>query len=134
MALVPENSMKETVSVANMQTSRTYNINFDSNDVEGMCDGVDAVIQTVYKILNTERYKYLIYDRNYGVELKDLIGKPPLYVSAIIKGRITEALENDDRILSVDDFEISRSSEGVIVEFTVRTVFGDGNVTKSFVI
>lgn len=134
MVLVPESSRVETVSAANMQTSRTYDIDFKSNGVEGMCDGVDAVTQAVYKILNTERYKYLIYDRNYGVELKDLIGKPPLYVSAIIKGRITEALENDDRILSVEDFKISRSLDSITVEFTVKTVFGDGIVTKSFVI
>ncbi len=134
MALVPESSIDENISSSNIQTSRTYYIDFDNNAVNGMCDNVNAVMQAVYKILNTERYKYIIYDRNYGIELKDLLGKPFIYVSAIIKGRITEALENDERILSVENFSISRNGESITVEFTVKTIFGDGNVTKSFVI
>lgn len=38
-------------------------------------DGMEAVKQAVYKILQTERYKYVIYDWNYGVELEDLLEK-----------------------------------------------------------
>lgn len=134
MALVPESSIDNSGSALGIQTGRTYKIDFDYGCADGICDGVEAVKQAVYKILNTERYKYVIYDRNYGIELKDLIGKPPLYVSAIIKGRITEALEDDDRILSVDDFIIERNDNSITVEFTVETVFGSGKAVKSFVI
>lgn len=39
------------------------------------------------------------------MELQDLIGKPMDYVMVEVERRITEALTQDDRIDSVDNFE-----------------------------
>ncbi len=134
MALVPESSIDESSLSASVQTSRTYAVDFDSNIIEGTYDKINAVIQAVYKILSTERYKYVVYDRSYGIEIEDLIGKPPVYVSAVIKGRITEALMCDERILSVENFEITQNRGSITVEFTVKTIFGDSEAVKNFVI
>lgn len=108
------------------QPSKNYKMHIQDNIIGGTCDRLEAMKQVVYKILNSERYKYPIYSWNYGIELADLIGEPVSYVCAEIGRRITEALMQDDRIEEVSDFEfdISKKHE-VVCTFVVRTIFGD---------
>ena len=58
----------------------SYTHKLDGNNVRGHVDGLAAYAQAIYKILNTERYEYLIYSWNYGIELRDLIGQSKFYV------------------------------------------------------
>ena len=57
--------------------SRTLKINHDNLTISGTIDEIEAVEQAVFLILTTERYFWLIFSWNYGVELHDLIGKDP---------------------------------------------------------
>ena len=41
--------------------------------------------KVVFNILNTERYQYIIYSWNYGIELIDLYGQPVSYVIPELK-------------------------------------------------
>ncbi len=108
------------------QPSKNYKMHFDLSFINGFRDELDAMTQVVYKILNTERYLFVIYSHNYGIELLDLYGEPVSYVCPEVERRITEALVQDDRINSVDDFNFDLSQKGKIsVTFTVHTVFGD---------
>jgi phage baseplate assembly protein W len=101
---------------------------FDRNKIIGTCDNLEAVKQAVFKILNTERYAYIIYSWNYGIELKDLFGQPIRFVCPEIERRVKEALLQDDRITAVDNFEFDISKKNVVaVSFTVHTLFGDLN-------
>ena len=106
--------------------SKQHRMNLDNNRIFGICDNLEAVKQSVFKILNSERYKYLIYSWNYGIELMDLYGKSPTFVCPEIERRVKDALVQDDRITSVDEFEFDISKKGVVsVTFTVHTLFGD---------
>ena len=106
--------------------SRQHNMDLDRNRILGTCDNLEAVRQSVFKILNSERYAYLIYSWDYGIELMDLYGQPPMYVCPEIARRVKEALAQDDRITEVDSFEFDISRKGVVsVTFTVHTIFGD---------
>lgn len=106
--------------------SKQHKMNLDTNRVLGTCDGLEAVKQSIFKILNSERYKHLIYSWNYGIELKDLYGKPPMFVCPEIEKRVKDALIQDDRITNVNEFEFDISKKGVVsVTFTVHTIFGD---------
>lgn len=108
------------------QPDMTYRMQMEAGDVLGRTDGLEAVKQAVYKIIMTERYQYLMYSWNYGIELLDLIGEPVTYVCPELKRRITEALLCDDRIESVDHFTFDLPRKGVVhVAFTVHSVFGD---------
>lgn len=108
------------------QSSRTYKMHLDHQVVNGFTDGLDAMKQTIYMILNTERYQYIIYSWNYGIELIDLFGEPITYVCPELERRITEALTQDERILSVDAFSFDTSVKGVVhVTFTANTIFGE---------
>ena len=108
------------------QPTHTYKMNLESNLIRGYTDGQEAMKQAIYKILNTERYQYVMYSWNYGIELLDLYGEPVSYVCAELERRITEALTWDDRIQTVDNFEFNISKKGeILVTFTAHTVFGD---------
>ena len=108
--------------------SKQYRLDWDRNRILGTCDNLEAVRQSVYKILNTERYAYIIYSWNYGIELIHLYGKPIMYVCPELERMIKEALLQDDRIKSVDNFEFDTSTKGVVsVTFTVHTLYGDLN-------
>lgn len=108
------------------QPTHTYKMNLESNLIRGYTDGQEAMQQAIYKILNTERYQYVMYSWNYGIELLDLYGEPVSYVCPELERRITEALTWDDRIQSVDSFEFNISKKGeILVTFTAHTVFGD---------
>ena len=84
--------------------SLTWRINEEKAEVRGETDELDAMRQAVSKILQTERYRYAVYDWNYGVELEDLYGKNVSYVIPELKRRIEDALLADDRVTAVTDF------------------------------
>lgn len=108
------------------QPSKTYKMNLEGNTTRGYTDGLEAMKQVVFKILNTERYAYVMYSWNYGIETMDLYGEPVSWVCPELQRRITEALVCDDRIESVTDFDFDLSKKGVVhVYFVVHTIFGD---------
>ena len=95
------------------QPSLTYALDIEHGRIRGMVDELESLRQAIYLILSTERYAYLIYSWNYGVELVELIGQPK------------EALLQDDRITAVDGFEFETGKKTVHVTFTVHSIFGD---------
>ena len=108
------------------QPSKNYKLYIEHNTISGVCDGLEAMKQVIYKILNTERYQHIIYSWNYGIELLDLFGEPVNYVLSELPRRIREALTQDDRITNVDDFEFDIIKKRTVsVKFTVHTIFGD---------
>lgn len=115
------------------QTSNTYKLNLDKNNISGFCDELEAVKQAVYLILNIERYEYLIYDWDYGFEIKDLIGQETIIIQPEIQRRICDALKQDSRIVNVRDFIFENGSIGkLIVHFTVETIFGSYQSQNEF--
>lgn len=113
------------------QPTQTYRMNPESRLLRGHVDGLEAMEQAVYKILSTERYRYLMYSWNYGIELSDLFGEPVSFVCPELERRIREALLWDDRIEEVTDFTFDVSEKGVVeAAFLVRTVFGNLTAKK----
>jgi hypothetical protein len=108
------------------QPSLTYKMDLNGNTVRGFCDKLEAMKQTVFRILQTERYQYLIYSQNYGIETLDLYGEPVTWVCPELERRIKDALSVDKRIKEVTDFAHDTSVKGVIhTSFTVKTIYGD---------
>lgn len=108
------------------QPTYTYKMNLDTGSIRGYTDKLDAMKQAIFKILQTERYQYIMYSWNYGIETLDLYGEPISYVCPELERRITEALTWDKRIKSVNNFEFDLPQKGVVhVSFTANTIFGD---------
>lgn len=108
------------------QPTLTYQMNLNRKSIQGYTDELEAMKQAIFKILSTERYQYIMYSGNYGIELLDLYGEPITYVCPELERRITEALTWDERIESVDDFEFDTSKKGeILVTFIAHTIYGD---------
>ena len=114
--------------------SRTHKIVIDKKQIDnhdrqdrinGYTDNLEAIKQAIYLILSTERYAFIIYSWDYGVELVDLFGKPMTYVMSELPRRITEALTQDERIKNVVDFEFERHGNKLHTTFTVVTTAGN---------
>ena len=112
------------------QPSETYKMDLSQMTIGGWVDGLEAVKQAAYKILNTQRYDFLIYSWNYGSQLEDLFGEQIPDVHSNIKRRITEALMQDERISGVDGFSFASNKGNVLVQFTVKTREGDFMIEK----
>ncbi len=119
--MVPESSkMSVNNAVFKKEDTKTYFIDYENMCIKGFCDGEEAVKQAIRKILETERYMYLIYSFNYGFErsFEKYSGRS---VFPILRKNIEEALLQDDRIKEVKDFLFSRNGSAVNVQFTVVT-------------
>lgn len=110
--------------------SLTYKINFEDESIRNKANDLAAIRQACYKILSTERYRYIIYSWGYGIELEELFGRPLPYVYSELPRRIREALLYDDRIEAVTDFEISHRKNAVTAVFKVVTAAGILEMTK----
>lgn len=103
--------------------SRTYRVL--NGRVSGFIDGLEAVAQSVDKILSTSRFQYLIYSDDYGSDFLDLVGEDKDLVYSEAERMTLEALSIDDRITAVSILgidELTRSS--IQVRLLIATVFG----------
>lgn len=128
--MIPKNDNLSLDFEVVSQPSRTYKMNNNEETITKKTDDLDAIKQAVYKMLNTERYQYVIYSWNYGIELQDLFGMPLPYVYPELKRRITEALTWDDRITDVTDFSFAHKRGEVSATFSVHTVSGNFEAEK----
>lgn len=103
--------------------SKTYAIDWDANSISGYVEGQDAVIQAMEKILRTDRFAYLIYSWQYGMEWnRDDLEQS--HVTAL-QTALSQALCQDARILSISDVAVEKSGRnGVHLTFTATTIYG----------
>ena len=126
--MIPEQEVNLTNLEVVTQPSRTYKLDFDRKRITGKIDNMDSIIQLVMKILYTERYAYVIYSSQYGVELDRLIGEEYDFIVSDLERTITEALLADDRIISITDFKTAKTEiDTMMVSFMVSSSEGSTN-------
>lgn len=107
------------------QPTNTFLIDWSSGQISGMDEGLEAMRQAVEIVLQNERFRWQIYDSNFGTELEDLIGEEYDYIVSEFPRRIEEAFSMDSRILSIENFQFAEQGSGkVTVSFDVVTVYG----------
>lgn len=111
-----------------LRPSQTYSFDFDTGLFGEPIDGIAALRQFIRKAIATPRFRYLIYNGQYGCEIEKLIGQDlplPLLQSEISR-LIREALIYDDRIKDVHSFAFLREpeSDAIYVSFTVASALG----------
>lgn len=112
------------------QPGKTYRLDLVNKRIAGMTDGLEAVKQAVWKILQTERFEHIIYSTNYGSELAGLIGNDEAYVKTELSRRLSEALQRDDRVMDVQELQASVAGDEVLVQFTVVSLYGSFQVER----
>lgn len=94
----------------------------------GYTDDSEAMQQAIDKILSTPRFQFEIYSESYGHDLEDIVGAEMSLAKAEIERLVIEALEVDDRVLSVSDFNFQQPNRSsLFVGFKVNTIFGSLN-------
>lgn len=104
--------------------SRTWIIDRNTMQVGYMDEGLEAVRQAVEIALNVDRFRWQIYNTNFGNELNDLIGDDADYIMSEFPRMVDDALSVDDRVIDTADYVFNIDSDSMTVSFTVNTVFG----------
>ena len=125
MATLPEVAGFDTDIVIAAQPSKTWIIDRNTLQVAYMDEGLEAVRQAVEIALNVERFRWQIYNTNFGAEMNDLVGDDEAYIEAELPRMVEDALSPDSRVVSVDNYTFSRNGDALTVSFSVHTVFGD---------
>ena len=72
--ILPQNPYAQTIAEPKEYPSKTYRLDRTAGRIIGSVDGLDAVIQAYEKMFDTERFAWVIYTADYGVEFENLIG------------------------------------------------------------
>ena len=124
-------STPETTS--SIQFGRSWMFDFDAGDFVltptgkvAEVEGTDAWLEWCRKAIRTERYKYLVYSRNYGQEFEDLIARhlPRAANESEIIRIATETLMVDPRTASVGNFTFRWEGDQCFFTCTVTNVRG----------
>ena len=125
MATLPEVIGFDTDITIASQPSKTWIIDKTQNQVSGMDNGLESVRQAVEIALNVERFRWQIYNTDFGSELEGLIGEDEAYITSEFPRIVTDALSVDSRVISIDNWNFTRNGTTMTVSFSVHTVFGD---------
>jgi len=111
------------------ETSRTFKYFEDSESDKSHCfgevDGLEAVRQAVFHIVNTERYDYEINPHSYGIEKRQFIGESFNYFRARIENVVREAVMQDDRVRDVRILSVDNPAPAMArAFFEVESIFG----------
>ena len=113
--------------------TNTYKLHYTKKKINSFVDRKQALEQSIYCLLNTERYKYPIYSFNYGIQREDLFGKNIDLIMRKLQNRINNALVSDDRIISVTNFEFDSKENGILkVRFIVNSTYGEIEINYEF--
>jgi Protein of unknown function (DUF2634). len=112
---------------------RTYALNLDKGRISGMIDGIDAVNQFIRKSLITPRFKCLIYDNQFGSEIKERITENDAtreYIESELPRLVKDSISYDPRIIDVYDFEFEFVTDkeqrgSVRIQAKVSTIYGE---------
>lgn len=120
----------EDIEVAAEQPSKTYKLDVERGRIfpVGTCDGLEAVNQFIKKALLTPRFRCLIYDNQYGSEIKQTIiadDATTEYIETEMPRIVKDACLCDSRILDIYDFSFSFEKERAFIRFTANTIFGE---------
>lgn len=122
---------------SDLPTPKEYAWDFDNDrflyDADGkhkIVEGDEAIKIWIYKALSTERFRYLAYSWQYGIELRPFIGKVMSVQQRYseIKRVIVECLMVNPYIKSIDTIDIQHEGDTVDISITLTTIYGEVSV------
>ncbi len=93
-------------------------------------EGSEALKVWIQKILNTEKFKFKIYDtgdeEQYGISILDFLNNdyPQVFLYAEIQREITEALLKNPEIVDINNFNFAKDKRTLNVNFDVISIYG----------
>lgn len=112
---------------------KEYAWDFDKNDFKlkdgkfQIVEGIEALKIWIWKALKTSRFTYPIYSDAYGQEIDKLVGKglSKSLTESEAKRLTLECLKENEHILSIKNFTISKEKDLLSITFTAVTDCGE---------
>ncbi|MBO6204000.1 MAG: DUF2634 domain-containing protein [Selenomonas sp.] len=105
---------------------------YDNNGNHVIVEKNEALKVWIYKALKTERFDYMAYSWQYGIELKPFIGKVMSVQERFseLKRVITECLMVNPYIVSIDSFSFDEEKHGELVKLSISltSIYGEVNI------
>jgi hypothetical protein len=106
--LIPSNRNLIVTQIGQNEVTRTYKVDSYNKRIIGTTDGQPAIEQAILKNFDTERFAYVIYSKNYGIELEKYIGKDYDFIRSDLQRAIEECLLVDARIYSINNLQFTQ--------------------------
>lgn len=106
--MIPSNRNLIVTQIGQNEVTRTYKVNSYNKRIIGTTDGQPAIEQAILKNFDTERFAYVIYSKNYGIELEKYIGKDYDFIRSDLQRAIEECLLVDARIYSINNLQFTQ--------------------------
>ena len=116
-----------------VSTPKEYAWDFEKNDFKlkdgkfQIVEGTEALKIWIWKALKTSRVAYPIYSDAYGQELEKLVGKglSKSLAESEAKRLTLECLKENEHILSIKNFKVSKDKDLLNIIFTAITDCGE---------
>lgn len=113
--------------------SKTFKIDWENNRLlSKRIDREEALEQAVQVITAIEYQDFEVMPDWFGIEMKEMYGKPRRFVKANLERIIKEACSTDLRIKRLSDFWMEDLKEAVVVHFTIECEEGAFNTQVRF--
>lgn len=107
------------------QTGLTYYIDSHTGRITSMVNNADALVQSIYKALDTEKYGYDIYGWTYGLDMDPFVGQDLDYIQTNLPKYVEDCLLQDDRIISINNFNVQQQDiDSCLITFDVDSTEG----------
>ena len=106
--MIPSNRNLIVTQIGQNAVTRTYKVDSYNKRIIGTTDGQPAIEQAILKNFDTERFAYVIYSKNYGIELEKYIGKDYDFIRSDLQRAIEECLLVDARIYSINNLQFTQ--------------------------
>lgn len=106
--MIPSNRNLIVTQIGQNEVTRTYKVDSYNKRIIGTIDGQPAIEQAILKNFDTERFAYVIYSKNYGIELEKYIGKDYDFIRSDLQRAIEECLLVDARIYSINNLQFTQ--------------------------
>ena len=106
--MIPSNRNLIVTQIGQNEVTRTYKVDSYNKRIIGTTDGQPAIEQAILKNFDTERFAYVIYSKNYGIELEKYIGRDYDFIRSDLQRAIEECLLVDARIYSINNLQFTQ--------------------------
>ena len=106
--MIPSNRNLIVTQIGQNEVTRTYKVDSYNKRIIGTTDGQPAIEQAILKNFDTERFAYVVYSKNYGIELEKYIGKDYDFIRSDLQRAIEECLLVDARIYSINNLQFTQ--------------------------
>lgn len=121
-----DNDDSDGEQVTQVAPARTYRLDFDTGEIVGHIDEMTAMRQYIIKALFTARDAHVIYGADYASEIEEILWEDEgaEYTAIELERVIREAIENDDRMIEVENVEVTFERDEVYAVVECNTIYG----------